>query len=544
MKKIFFLFFFLTSAVFSLAQNKTTSTEKPKLVIGMVVDQMRWDFLYRYSNRYTPNGFKRLLSEGFRCENTFIPYQQTVTACGHSSVYTGSVPAVNGIVGNSWYERETGKTMYCVQDTSVKTVGSTTLGVGEMSPKNLLVTTITDELRLATNFHNKTIGIALKDRGAILPAGHTANAAYWYDSNTGNWVTSTFYMNELPEWVKKFNERKLPEQYYKQNWNTLFALNTYTQSTADDKSYEGLMATAKSSTFPHNLTDYIGSNYGEIATTPYGNTMTFEMAKAALESEKLGQSGNTDFLALSFSSTDYVGHRFGPNSVETEDTYLRLDKDLADFFTYLDAKIGKGQYLFFITADHGVSHTPGFLQENKLPGGWITDIRKSFATAIEAQFGLKNVLLAEDNNQIYLNKNLVLQSGKSWTEVKNFVIDLCKKHPAIANAYDLELAGSAAVPLTIREMVINGFHPKRGGDIQLIMNSGYVFGGGRNLAATHGNWYPYDAHIPLIFMGWHVKSGKTHQNTYMSDIAPTIAALLNIQMPSGTVGKVITQITD
>ena len=545
MKKILLLSLFFVSFLHVKAQVKPAGTDKPKLVVGMVVDQMRWDFLYRYADRYGSNGIKRLLTEGFRCENTFIPYQQTVTACGHSSVYTGSVPALTGIIGNNWYNRETGKSMYCVQDTSVKTVGSSTLGVGEMSPKNLTVSTITDELRLATNFRSKTLGIAIKDRGAILPAGHTANAAYWYDANTGNFVSSTFYMNDLPDWVKKFNAQQLTNQYYKQNWTPLFALNTYAQSTADDKNYEGTLAAAKNATFPHNLTDYVNTNFGEIATTPFGNTLTFEMAKAALENEKLGQGTATDFLAVSFSSTDYVGHRFGPNSVETEDTYLRFDKDLAAFFQYLDTKIGKGQYLFFITADHGVSHVPGFLEENKLPGGWFPDFKKLLAKAIEDQYGLKNIVLEEDNNQVYLNKKLVVQSGKNWSELKNFVIDWCKQQPALANAYDLEQAGTAPVPAMLKEMVINGYHPKRSGDIQVVLNAGYIFGGaGKTLAATHGSWNPYDSHIPLIFMGWHIKPGKTHQQTYMTDIAPTIAALLNIQMPSGCIGKVITQVTD
>ncbi|MBC8112148.1 MAG: alkaline phosphatase family protein, partial [Verrucomicrobia bacterium] len=335
MKKLFILFcFFYATFSFAQTKEKANLSDRPKLVVGIMVDQMRWDFLYRYYDRYGSNGFKRMLSEGFSCENTFIPYMQTVTACGHASVYTGSVPAVNGIIGNNWYVRETGQNMYCVKDTSAKTVGSATEPAGDMSPKNLLVTTMTDELRLATNFQSKVIGVALKDRGSILPAGKAGNAAYWYDVNTGNWISSTYYMNELPVWMKKLNDQKIVEKYYKQNWNTLYALNTYTQSTADDKAYEGSLAGQKTAVFPHVLTDYIGNNFGEIATTPFGNSMTMEIAKAVVENEKLGQGKSTDFLAVSFSSTDYVGHRFGPNSVETEDTYLRLDKELGEFFGF------------------------------------------------------------------------------------------------------------------------------------------------------------------------------------------------------------------
>ena len=320
---------------------------------------MRWDFLYRYYDRYSEKGFKRLLNTGFSCENTLIPYAQSVTACGHTCVYTGSVPAINGIIGNNWYSRENNKSIYCAEDNAVKTIGSESTA-GEMSPINLEVTTITDELRLATNFKSKTIGIALKDRGAILPAGKSANAAYWYDGSAGVWISSSYYMNSLPTWAQTFNGQKNADKYYSQNWNTLYPIETYKQSTEDDKNYEGKLTEDKKPVFPHQLSGYINNNYNEISITPFGNSLTAQFAKAAIENEKLGQRGVTDFLACSFSSTDYVGHRFGPNSIETEDTYLRLDKDLGDFFEYLDKTIGKNQYLIFLTADHGVMHSPGF----------------------------------------------------------------------------------------------------------------------------------------------------------------------------------------
>jgi len=539
-KKILSYFLFVIIPFLASAQNKQKSNQidRPKLIVGIMVDQMRWDFLYRYYERYSERGFKRLLNEGFSCENTLIPYAQTVTACGHTSVYTGSVPAINGIIGNNWYSRELKKSVYCAEDTAVKTVGSTSTA-GEMSPRNLQVTTITDELRLATNFKSKIIGIALKDRGAILPAGKSGNAAYWYDGSSGMWITSTYYMETLPDWVKKLNDKKLPDQYYKQNWNTLYPISTYQQSTADDKSYEGKFQGEQNSVFPHQLSSYVNTNYTEIGSTPYGNTLTAEMAKSAIENEKLGQRDVTDFLALSFSSPDYVGHRFGPNSIEVEDIYLRLDMELAGFMDYLDKTIGKGQYLMFLTADHGVMHSPGFSMENKLPGGLISDFRKPLNAAVETKFGIKSVLLNESNNQIYLNYKLIEQSGKSLSEVKKFIIDYVKEQPGIANAFDLEQTSSTSIPQILKDLVINGYHPKRGGDIQIILNAGYMMGEGKGLAATHGQIYPYDSHIPLVWMGWNVQHGKTNSITYMSDIAPTIAAMLKIQMPSGNVGKVI-----
>ena len=337
-------------------QVKSTAVPRPKLVVGIMVDQMRWDYLYRFYERYGNNGFKRMLNEGFSCENAYINYVPSVTGIGHSTVYTGSVPAIHGITGNDWIIQATGKSMYCSEDSSVKTVGSNTEDVGKMSPKNLLVTSMTDELRLATNFRSKVIALASKDRGAILPGGHTANAAYWYDAKSGNWVTSTYYMNELPAWLTRFNEQRLPEKYLKQDWNTLYPIETYIQSSKDNAPYEGKFPGTESPTFPVKTSEMLSRGPGLLTSTPYGSTVTLELAKAAIDNEKLGEDAVTDFLAISVSSPDYIGHQFGPNSVEVEDTYLRLDRDLAALFNHLDTKVGKGNYTVFLTADHAVQH--------------------------------------------------------------------------------------------------------------------------------------------------------------------------------------------
>lgn len=291
----------------SLSGFAQTNTSKPKLVVGIVVDQMRWDYLYRYQDRYTQNGFNRLLNEGFSNENTYIPYLPTYTAIGHSTIYTGSVPAIHGITGNDFIMQDSGQSMYCTQDDSVQTVGGTGK-VGQMSPKNLLTSTVTDQLKLATNFRSKVYGVSIKDRGGILPAGHFADAAFWFDGDTGNWVTSTFYMNELPGWLNKFNDKKLTDKYLKE-WKPLYPINTYKQSIADKNNYEQTYKGQEHSVFPYNLAKLKKDNgLGLIRSTPYGNTLTKDIALAILENEKLGQNeaGITDFLAVSFSSTDYV----------------------------------------------------------------------------------------------------------------------------------------------------------------------------------------------------------------------------------------------
>ena len=516
---------------------------RPKLVVGLVIDQMRWDYLYRFYNRYVTGGFKRLMNEGFSVENTFIPYTPTYTGCGHASIYTGSVPAINGIIGNNWYDPQLGTDVYCAEDKTVKTVGSSNKA-GEMSPKNMLVTTITDELRLATNFRSKVIGISMKDRGSILPAGHSANAAYWYDGQSGNWISSTYYMKGLPTWLTSYNQKKVANSFYAQNWNTLFPIETYIQSTGDDKVYEGRFKNEKSSSFPHGLSNNIDKNFDVIRSTPYGNTITFDLSKAAIQEEKLGQGGDTDFLAISCSSTDYIGHQFGPNSIEIEDTYLRLDKDIADFLSYLDKTLGKNNYLIFLSADHAVANVPGFMEENKLPGGLVSNsfLRKGIDSLMQKKFNLNKSVITVMNNQVYFDHQLIEEQQTDFEKIKQTTLNYLKKQNGIVDAINLQAVQQATIPDEIKSRIVNGYSAKRSGDIYFLLQSNWFDGG--NTGTTHGAWYPYDSHIPLLFMGWNVKPGKTNATYYMTDIAPTLAAMLNIQMPSGSIGKPIIQLTD
>jgi predicted AlkP superfamily pyrophosphatase or phosphodiesterase len=548
MKKLLFLLVLGLSLARAYPQTAVKSNSgaisRPKLVVGVVVDQMRWDFLYRYYDRYKSNGgFRRLLDKGFTCENTLIPYTPTVTACGHSCIYTGSVPAVHGITGNAWWDRLKKRTVYCTEDTSVHTVGAPEGANGRQSPRNLLTTTICDELRIATNFRSKVIGVAIKDRGGILPAGHSANAAYWYDNRNGNWITSDYYhMTQLPAWVQQFNSRKLPDSYYRQGWSTLYPLSTYVQSTADEKPYEGKPFGVAAKGFPYDLSAFAGTNYNMLSYTPYGNAMTAEMAKAAIAGEKLGEDAITDFLAVSFSSTDYVGHSFGPNSIETEDTYLRLDQDLGDLFRYLDEKVGAGQYLVFLSADHGVANVPGFMKENSLPGGSMDDAPyiAEMGPLLRQQFGADKLIISTQNYQVYLDHNLMDSLKIDAKAVKKWIARFLETKETIARAFDLDEVMLEPMPEKIREMVARGYLPGRSGDVQMILKPHWIDGGAAG--TTHGLWNPYDAHIPLLWYGWGIKQGKMNRESYMTDIAPTLAALLHIQMPGGSIGNVITEV--
>ena len=538
MRRVICFYFMLLSLPVLLSAQKV---ERPKLIVGIVVDQMRWDYLYRYAARYGKDGFNRMLKQGFSCENTFIPYTPTYTAAGHTSVYTGSVPAIDGIIGNSWYRRDLKRNWYCTEDTLETTVGSGS-GAGRMSPRNMWVTSVTDELRLATNFRSKVIGIALKDRGAILPAGHSANAAYWFDNASGGWITSSYYMKELPAWVSALNAKKLPDTYLKNNWNTLYPLDTYKESTEDVKVYEANI-NGEDNSFPHQTSTITSNKYESFRQTPGGNTYTVDMAVAAIEAEKLGQSGNTDFLTVSFSSTDYIGHAFGPNSIEVEDAYLRLDKDLAGFFRYLDKKVGAGQYLVFLTADHAVAHVPGFLKEHNIPGGGFDDaiILKWINERAARKFNITKAVEMVANYQLYLNHTLLDSARITPDDFKRWAIGELNAHPAIMASYDLSNLSSATLNASIKERITNGYNQKLSGDIQFIFMPGYF--DGSNKGTTHGTWNPYDAHIPLLWYGWKIKPGKTNRETYMTDIAATVAAMLRIQMPSGCVGNVIEEIT-
>ena len=541
-KKHCFLIFFLFSSHFLFAQ-PSKSPQKPKLVVGLVVDQMRWDFLYRYQDRYGNGGFKRLLNDGFSCENTFINYLPSYTAVGHTVIYTGSIPAISGIVGNDWVDQQTGKNLYCTEDTSAQTVGAPGNG-GKMSPNNLLVSTITDQLRLATNFRSRVIGVSLKDRASILPGGHTANGSFWFDDASGRFITSTYYMKDLPEWVKSFNAKEEAGKLLENGWKTLYPINTYLQSTADNVSWEGKFKGEAAPVFPHDMKTIYQSDRSSIRSTPFGNTLTLNFAKAAVNAYNLGNGEATDFLAVNCASTDYVGHKYGPNSIEVEDTYLRLDKDFADFFQFLDQKVGKGNYLLFLTADHGAAHSIGFMQEHKIPADFL--VSKTLTTStndyLKQQFGVENLITSSTNYHLTFDLKKIQDRKLDYEAVKKAAVSFLQKQPGVQFAVDIDNIGYAPIPEPIKTMIINGYDTKRCGPVMIIPDPGWFGGYPGGTGTTHGNWNSYDSHIPLVFMGWGIKHGKTNRNVKMSDISPTLAAMLQIELPNGNVGEVISEV--
>ena len=537
-------YFFTTILLFSNCKFSETPVKKPKLVIGIVIDQMRYDYLTRFADRYSKDGFNRILKNGFSLENAHYNFIPTYTAVGHASIYAGTSPNNHGIISNNWYDKVLKKSIYCVDDANYKTIGNDGI-VGQKSPHRLYTTTVADQLQLAQNMQGKTIGIAIKDRSAILPVGHTANAAYWYDAgNKNQWITSSFYMEELPDWVKEFNSNNKADAYLNETWETLYDVETYTQSRADNNIYENNLNGQEKPIFPKDLKKLReqNDNFSLIKTIPAGNTYTLDFIKAAIKGEQLGKSEFTDFLAVSFSSTDYVGHRYGVASVETEDTYLRLDKDLAHFFNFLDTEVGKENYTLFLTADHAAVHVPSYLQSLKIPAHYISTakLKKFLSDITQKYFNSKELIENVSNYQIFLNQEKIEALGFNKNTVAQRLADEVLSFDKIYKAVTAETLQTTNFTEGIMHSLQQGYNPKFSGDVLMIPYPATL--NYSRKGTSHGSGYSYDTHVPVIFYGNGIKKGASKKTYKIIDIAPTISNLLKIEAPNGTSGKIIEEV--
>ena len=505
-------------------------TRKPKLVIGIVVDQMRYDYLQTFQHLYGPDGINRLL-KGQVFHNVQYNYIPTYTGPGHSSVYTGSTPAVHGIAGNEWYDRATGKDIYCADDSGAKSVGNVEAGVS-MSPKNLLVPTVTDKFKSQPG-SGKVIAVALKDRGAILPGGKKADAAYWFDGKTGNFVSSTYYMQALPAWVTAFNTQKLWDAYLNRTWELSLPLETY-RGVPDRTTFEEPFKGMAAAVFPYDLKQ-IRSQYQPVLinSTPYGNSFTLDFTRAVIKNEQLGTDDATDFLAVSFSATDYVGHRFGPHSLEIMDTYARFDRDLAAFFNELDQTVGWDNVLIFLTADHGACDVPGFSKT----GGFfdMAALTKKLGERFTAKYGV-NLIKHEANDQLYIDKNVLAQKKISMQQVYADVREWAKE-PWLLGVFMPDENENCDLPGEICSRIKQGFARGRSGDIWIIARPNWLPSHYEKGGTTHGSPYVYDTHAPFLVAGNGIGSANRYEALSITDIAPTIAQYLGLPLPDGAIGK-------
>lgn len=540
MRNILFALFLFLGPVNSMAQSDN-ALNRPKLVVGIVVDQMRYDYLTRYYDKYGDDGFKRLLREGFSCENAQFNYIPTYTAVGHASIYTGATGSTHGIIANDWYDKFQKRSIYCVDDFHYAAVGTGDAGE-QKSPRRMLTTTLTDELRLAQNMKGKTISVSIKDRAAVIPGGHTSNGSFWFHGQgEGNFITSTYYMEALPKWVKDFNSSGLKDEFLGRKWETLYPIAEYTESIEDNNIYEELFQGEVKPVFPHDLPALKERNggYDLIKETPFGNSLIAAFAKAAVEGEKLGEGAFTDFLAVSFSSTDYIGHSFGVDSKEVQDAYLRLDRDLADLLSFLDEKVGKDQYALFLTADHAAVQVPAYLKSLKVPGGYFKEVEFDIYVKqyCARRWGRQDLVENISNFQVFLNKKTLKELKLDRDEVADELVDLIIDFEGVHKAVSARTMQETEFTKGILSILQNGYNQKLSGDVLWVPDPGVI--SHSEQGSTHGSGFSYDTHVPLIFYGKGFQKGITREKVEIIDIAPTMSSLLKISHPNGSVGRVI-----
>ncbi|MEO0403413.1 MAG: alkaline phosphatase PafA [Bacteroidota bacterium] len=527
--------------------SQLTETIEPteiRLVVGITVDQMRYDYLSRYWEDYSDVGFKRIMEQGFDCKQANYSYAPTFTGPGHASIFSGTTPSYHGIIGNNWYVRDLKREMYCAEDTSARGIGVKG-SAGKMSPVNLKTTSLGDQMKLASNFRSKSFGVSMKDRGAILPAGRSADAAYWWiGKDIGHWVSSTYYMEDLPQYVKDYNASEHQDQRIAEGWNLLRPASVYDESIADNNPHEAPFRGKNSPTFPYNLAELAPQNgsYEILKSSPHGNQMVADFGKLLIEQESLGQDEHTDLLTLSFSSTDYIGHQFGPQSMEAQDMYLRLDQTLGDLLSYLDEQVGHGKYIIFLTADHGAAHVPSYLQKhNMAPSYWNSAaLEEEIEVELNNLYGSGEYIEKYSNDQIYLNKSTLEEKKIRYQEITDAVVNMAVEYEGVSKAVSAYHLTNNDFTEGVLATIQNGFSQKSSGDIILVLEPGWITYGPQG--TTHGTAYPYDTHVPSLFYGGNIPSGSTQRVTHVVDIVATVCAILNIQAPNACVGQPITEI--
>jgi predicted AlkP superfamily pyrophosphatase or phosphodiesterase len=518
-----------------------------KIIVGVVVDQMCYDYLYRFQGKFGKGGFNKLIKQGANCRNTNYNYVPTYTGPGHASIYTGTTPDNHGIVGNEWYDRNKKEVINCVTDRAYQSVGTSSKD-GNRSPKTLKTYTITDQLKI-TYPSAKVISLSIKDRSAILPGGHLSDGSYWFDYSSGKMITSNFYKTELPGWVNEFNAKKHADQALVQTWNTYYPIETYMESGKDDSPYEVLLSSKDKPIFPYDLKELNknASDYSLFTITPYANTYLTDFALSAIDNEQMGANSQTDFLCISYSTPDIAGHAFGPYSVEIEDIYIRLDLEIARLIETLEKKFGKNGFTLFLTADHAVVPVPQSLIDQKLPGGYLfleqklkalkNDVRKKF------EFDL---IESEENQNIYLNRKLIDSLHLPKKAIETFIAAEIRKWDGVKAVFVSEELENASSTNNWMQMVSKGYRYDRSGEVIFILEPGYLAKNedkpSSHKGTSHGSAFNYDTHVPLIWYGNGIQKQAIFRPIEIIDIAPTLIHLLNLQRTGAMTGNPIVEI--
>jgi len=523
------------------ASGQASQNKRVRLVVGIVIDQFRYDYLTRFADQFSEGGFRRLLRDGAVFSNANYNFSPTYTACGHATFMSGSVPALNGIIGNEWYDREAGRRTTSVSDSKVKLLGGKE-GAPAASPHRLIGSTVGDQLRFNSNGRSKVIGISFKDRSAILPAGKRPNGAYWFDSSTGAFVSSSYYFSDLPDWVKAFNSQNKPDKYFGAKWERLLSESAYSRSLPDDSPYE---RSSYGNKFPYTINGGEATPgprfYSQFEVTPFANEYLADFARAAIEGEGLGQDEFTDLLTVSFSANDLLGHAYGPYSQEVQDMTLRTDRILAGLFDYIDKKIGLSNTIIALTADHGVAPIPE--HSRALGFGGRVDSRallNSIEAALSKRFGEDKWILAFVNSNIYFDYSALERRKADLSEVERIAGEAALKAPGVAACFARSQIISGQLPPTvIAQRVASGFYPQRNGDLILVAEPFFLVGD--SSTASHGSPYSYDAHVPVIFYGAGIAAGNYTVECSPADIAPTLSFMLDIEPPSSSVGRILSE---
>jgi predicted AlkP superfamily pyrophosphatase or phosphodiesterase len=532
MNRVFISLLLILTVVSCKSQPKKPAVSydsKPKLVVGIVVDQMRYDYIDRYWNKFGNGGFKRLVNEGTLFKNCHYNYVPTETAPGHASIYTGTTPSVHGIISNAWWNNDAKKSLSSVQDENNPL---------QLSPNKLLVETITDRFKKSFS-GSRVYSISLKDRASILPGGKNADAAFWFDDATGHFISSDYYssVNTNAKWVTDFNNLNYPKQFLKKGWNLI---EGHHYDYPDSSAYEGTLGINNQCVFPYC---FDSTGYAALRSTSWGNKLTALFAEQAFTNEKLGQNKIPDFLCISFSSTDYVGHRFGINSVELEQTYLDLDADLANLLTLFDRQLGKNNYLVFLTADHGAVSNPQYLIDHGQTGGFILfdSLRLNLKNLAGDIPGRDSLILDYSGDQIKFNDDFISRNKLNKDSLLTVFTDFLSAQPGIAIALtSIELKANQ-YKYGVKQMMQNGFNASRNADIQFVTKPNWLIWYNKK-GTSHGTPYEYDTHVPLIFYGWKIGNNKSDADVKTIDIAPTLSALLGIEKPARATSKPISEL--